>query len=353
MRAPLTDAELDARLASLGIVRDNSIGAPPPSKNRTVLGSDGNQRLLIKIADGPGNVGVLREGSVLARISQLSALPNSPLALPVVHRFEPAKGLLALEWIHGGETLHHFHRRTNTYPPELARQVGGALGFLHRMSRERRARFALADAFRDESDLLDCFLRMRPEFYARLSSAGIDFFAQVQSDSQAMKGLERLSTQQAREADAALLHGDLRQANLLRVERSRTSVLVYFLDWELSFWGDPARDLGSLLSDYVLGWLAPEHKSEIISKTALEDFARNLLNGYAASREVGFSIESAFQERVVSWVGAALLISVYGLSHYEQSLDARALGVARHGLDMLGNPAGWPAVLWGKVRGAR
>jgi hypothetical protein len=49
----------------------------------------------------------------------------------------------------------------------------------------------------------------------------------------------------------------------------------------------------------------------------------------------------------VRWVGAALLIAVYGISHYEQVLDARALGVARHALDMLGRPGDWPRVLWG------
>lgn len=347
MRAPLTEDELDARLLSLGMVRDDATGAPPPSKNRTVICRDGKKRLFVKVADGPGNVGVLREGSVLERVGPLSAMPNSLISLPTVHKFDPATGLLALEWIGSGETLHHFHRRTMSYPSELALQVGNALGYLHRMSREQRSHFALADSFRDESDLLDCFLRMRPDFYARLSEVGIDFFAQVQADATAMKGLQRVAERQSREADAALLHGDLRQANLLRVEKPKSQVAVYYLDWELSFWGDPARDLGSLLADYVLGWLAPEHRSEIIPKVMLEDYARGLLRGYRIGRERSFELDTTFQERIVEWVGVSLLIAVYGLSHYEQTLDARALGVARHGLDMLGAPDGWPRILWG------
>lgn len=349
MRAPITEGDLDNRLASLGLVRDNSIGAPPASKNRTLICRDGKLRLLVKVADGPGNVGVLREGSVLERVGYLCDLPDSPIALPTVHRFDPVKGLLALEWINHGETLHHFHRRTLLYPIELSRQIGFALGYLHRMSRERRSRFALADAFRDESDLLDCFLRMRPDFYARLSDVGISFFAQVQADSSAMRGLARLYEQQSKEAEAALLHGDLRQANLLRVEQQKTPELVYFLDWELSLWGDPARDLGSLLSDYVIEWLAPEHRSEIVAKLSLERFSNALLRGYRSGREEGFELDAGFQQRIVEWIGAALLISVYGLSHYEQALDARALSVARHGLDMLGTPSGWPTFLWGDV----
>ena len=352
MRAPLTDAELDERLAVLGLVRDPTVTSPPPSKNRTVVckTKTGKKRVLVKIADGPGNVGVLREGSVLERVEPLSRAPRSPLHLPKVFAFDPAHGLLGLEWIPNTETLHHFHRRSGDYPDGLAGQVGHALGFLHRMSREGRAHYALADAFRDESDLLECFLRMRPDFYARLSTAGIDFFAQVQADGPAMAGLQALSAQQLRESDNALLHGDLRQANLLRVQKGRAPASIVYLDWELSFWGDPARDLGSLLSDYVLGWLAPEHRSEVLARTTLESFAHEMLVAYSQARETGFKPDADFQERVVRWIGTALLISVYGITHYEQTLDARAIGVGRHALEMLGKPKEWPTVLWGEVK---
>lgn len=352
MRAPLNDAELDERLAGLGLVRDPTVTSPPPSKNRTVVcrTKAGKKRVLVKVADGPGNVGVLREGSVLERVMPLAVTGRSPLHLPVVYAFDPAHGLLGLEWIAHGETLHHFHRRTGEYPLALAEQVGHALGYLHRCSREDRARYALADAFRDESDLLECFLRMRPDFYSRLSSVGIEFFGKVQADGAAMAGLQALSAQQLRESDNALLHGDMRQANLLRVLKgTRGAASVVVLDWELSFWGDPARDLGSLLSDYVVGWLAPEHRSEVLSRPTLEAFSAALLKGYASGRERGFVLDAGFEERIVRWIGTALLISVYGISHYEQVLDQRAWSVARQALEMLGKPREWPAVLWGDV----
>jgi tRNA A-37 threonylcarbamoyl transferase component Bud32 len=348
VRAPLTDTELDARLAALSLARDPSFLSPPPSKNRTVVCKSGKKRVLVKIADGGGNVGVLREGSILERVAPLSKNKNSPLHLPTVFAFDPAHGLLGLEWISNGETLHHFHRRSTEYPTQLAAEVGNALGYLHRESRDSRSKYALADAFRDESDLLECFLRMRPDFYARLSQVGIDFFASVQADGPAMQGLQALSEQQLKESEAALLHGDLRQANLLRVAAPQKKPQVVFLDWELSFWGDPARDLGSLLSDYVLGWLAPEHRSEVLARPMLAAFAHAMLEGYAKARGDDFKLDEVFEHRVVRWVGAALLIAVYGISHYEQVLDARALGVARHALDMLGRPGDWPRVLWGE-----
>ena len=346
MRAPLTDAELDTRLEALGLVRDDSVAAPPPSKNRTVVCRNGRRRVLVKVADGGGNVGVLREGSILERVAPLAKEPDSPLLIPGIYAFDPANGLLALHWLTGGETLHHFHRRSGEYPRQVARQVGRSLGFLHRASHAAPGRFALADAFRDESDLLECFLRMRPDFYARLSGVGVDLFAEVQANAPAMGGLQALSEQQAKESEACLLHGDMRQANLLRVGKDRNAP-VFFLDWELSFWGDPARDLGSLFADYVSAYLAPEHKSELLSRSQLSSFCRALLAAYAEARGPTFELEADFQHRVVRWVATALLIAVYGISHYEQALDARARGLAHQALDMLGAPQLWPQVLWG------
>ncbi len=346
MRAPLTEAELDARLAALGLVRDDSIAAPPPSKNRTVVCRNGRRRVLVKVADGPGNVGVLREGSILERVAPLAKEPDAPLLIPGIYAFDPGNGLLALHWLQGGETLHHFHRRSGDYPRQVARQVGRALGYLHRASHDAPGRFALADAFRDESDLLECFLRMRPDFYARLSGVGVELFSQVQADAPAMAGLQALSEQQAKESEACLLHGDLRQANLLRVGKDRNAP-VFFLDWELSFWGDPARDLGSLFADYVSAYLAPEHKSEVISRVELSSFCRAMLAAYAEARGDSFALTAEFQNRVVRWVATALLIAVYGISHYEQLLDTRARGLAQQALDMLASPQSWPAVLWG------
>ncbi len=346
MRAPLTDAELDSRLAALGLQRDETVVAPPPSKNRTVVCRSGRRRVLVKIADGPGNVGVLREGSVLERVGKLATTEDAPLLLPTVYAFDPAHGMLALHWLHGGETLHHFHRRSGEYPRPLARQVGRALGYLHRVSRESPSRYALADAFRDESDLLECFLRMRPDFYARLSSVGLELFASIQSDGAAMGGLQSLSEQQAREQDSCLLHGDMRQANLLRVGKDKQPP-VFMLDWELSFWGDPSRDLGCLLSDYVSAYLAPEHKSEVLTRAQLSSFCRALLAAYTEARGGSFQLDVPFQERVVRWVGTAMLIAVYGISHYEQALDPRAWTVARQALAMLGAPQKWPQILWG------
>ncbi len=309
---------IDARLTEWGLVRDDdSPLAPATSKNRTILCRAGpKKRVLVKIADGPGNVGVLREGGILELLSRFADDRRSPLVLPKVFAFDRNLGLLAVEWLSPSETLHSYHRRTGKYGRSIARQLGRALAFLHRQSRENPEAFAVRDGFREESDLLECFLRMRPDFYARLSRAGIDFFCEVQADAAAVSGLQAISDYQEEGEQSCLLHGDLKQANVLKVTKSRLQALS-FVDWELSFWGDPARDVGSIVADYALSWLAPEHENEAITKETLHQVSRALLVALLFTTARG--VAPSADPRPI-WIGLGGVALAF---HGEDSLVAR------------------------------
>ena len=342
------ERRINARLAQWGLTReDDSPLTPAASKNRTVICRHGrSQRVLVKIADGPpAHSGVVREGEVLTRLAPLTAGGGCPLTLPRLFAFDRALGLVAVEWLTHSETLHTYHRRTRRYGEALARSLGRAVGFLHRVSAEQAEALGPRSLLVEESDLLECFLRMRPDFYARLSLAGVELFSMVQADAAAVSGLQQLSESGTLE-HAALLHGDLKQANLLRVARRGRHPLV-LLDWELSAWGDPARDLGGLVADYALGALAPERANEVLPPPALRRAMRAMLSAYALERGAGFALDEALEQRTARWAGAALLFYVYGMTHYEGELSERGRGLVGHAAHMLAEPAQWPALLWG------
>lgn len=338
---------IEVRLSEWGLVPDEAALPPSASKNRTLLckGARGEQ-VLVKIAGRADNVGVAREGGILKLLAPLASEKNCPLRFPALVAFDPELGLLAVEWLSCSETLHSYHRRTGRYHSSLARQIGRSIGFLHRKSLERPDRFAVQDRFREESDLLECFLRLRPDFYARLSRGGIELFAAVQAHAELVQELQALADRQDAPQGACLLHGDLRQANLLRVPRGRRRDLA-LVDWELSFWGDPARDLGSLVSDYALGWLLPEHPSEVIRQETLQELVRELLAAYREERGGGFSLKPDFLQRVVQWAGVALLFYVYGMTHYEGELSSRGRRLSEYAAQMAAWPRGWSSKLWG------
>jgi hypothetical protein len=301
-----------------------------------------SRRVLVKISDRGGGPGVAREGEVLSLLKPLTRGP-CPLLLPKLLAFDPELGLVAVAWLTRSETLHRYHRRTRRYPVALARQLGGAIGHLHRLSQEQAERFGPKEALFEPGDLLECFVRLRPEFYARLSLAGVKLFSSVQNDRGALRGLQRLTSRWP-PGESVLLHGDLKQANWLRVPR-RGGHQVVLLDWELSAWGDPARDLGAVVADYALATLAPERPEERLSASTLRKMMGALLKAYALER--GITVEGPFQQRIARWVGVALLFYVYGMTHYEGELSERGSCLIGHATHLLAEPEQWPALLWG------
>ncbi len=341
------ERRLDARLSAWGLVREeDGRHTPAASKNHTLLCRHRRgRRVLVKVADHQGPSGVVREGEVLTRLTPLTRGGRCPLALPRLFAFDRALGVLAVEWIEPSETLHTYHRRTGRYGVGLARKLGRAVGFLHRVSRERADALGPRAELADEADLLEAFLRPRPEFYARLSLAGIELLSLMQADPGAVTGLHELSKPRAPE-EGVLLHGDLKQANLLRLGRRPLHSLV-LLDWELAAWGDAARDLGGLVADYSLGALAPERPREVLAPQALRQLMRALVEAYARERGPSFAFDTAFEQRMARWAGASLLFYVYGMTHYEGELSERGRRLVEHAAHMVAEPAGWPGLLWG------
>lgn len=52
-----------------------------------------------------------------------------------------------------------------------------------------------------------------------------------------------------------LIHGDFKCDNILIRRESADDQTIKFIDWELSGWGDPLWDLGSLIGHYLLYWV--------------------------------------------------------------------------------------------------
>ncbi len=330
----------------MGLVPDNRPGrAPPPSKNRIVLcrAEDGTP-VLVKIAQTSGPSGITREGQVLRALAPLTASRGCPLGLPIVHGFDPERGILALRWLEGAETLHSYRQRTGRLGVGAGRQIGRAIGWLHMASRGLRGLEGDPARVPQDSDFAELFTYLRPEVYARLSRAGIELIGAVQRHKEAVRALVEIARQSREPGDWRLLHGDCKPANILRPP-DRPDSLV-FVDWERAVFGDPARDLGALLAEYVLVWLAPEPGVRALRPETLRSFASALLQGYRAQRNPTDPVDAGFESGVIRWAGLSVLVHVYGITHYEGEFDARAQHLAAYAADLLGRPALWvPEIL--------
>jgi tRNA A-37 threonylcarbamoyl transferase component Bud32 len=271
------------------------------TKNHTTMArTRSGKRVLLKVAPNPYDPGVVREAEVLRALSTLEAARH--LEPPHLYDFDSRRRVLALDWIGGAESLFAFTRRTKSLALPLLSNLGRAVGELHRESSLDPDRFSWATP-RAET-LLDCFLWTRPEFYARLPPDAAVLIGSVQAVPAAVKSLERLT--KPVDVTPCLIHGDLKQPNVLLRKRSPTKPIL--LDWELAHWGDPAQDLGSLFSDIVRCEAGPEVERERLSRSQTARMLKAFRHAYQQARG---QQPAEFWLRVRHWTAAHLIIYGY------------------------------------------
>jgi aminoglycoside phosphotransferase (APT) family kinase protein len=305
-----------------------------PSKNPTWIARDADgARAFVQLPNNePGaRLGVVHEGRILALLADMAPPTSAGWSLPGLRAFDPAAGVLALDWA-DGENLHYNPRRTGRYPPEAARAIGRALAWLHAATRDRRAE--LPDEVGQSASTVEPLLFLDPYRYSRLSRAGIAFYSAIQADGTALRSLQAMLRA---EVTGCLLHGDMKQANLLR----RGGGAITLLDWELAHWGDPAADLGALIANYVPAWLAPRSAIEHVEYPGLVAFFSALLGSYRHARRGAFPLERDFVLRVMRWAGATMLSDRHAITILHGRFDEREATLTRYALDMINNPYRW------------
>jgi hypothetical protein len=308
-----------------------------PSKNQVLVCRDERgRRVLVKVAKQHSRRGLIREATALETLESLFE-PRQPLVgVPQVVAFERDLGVLAIAWIEQAETLHDFHQHDRRYSPALGYALGSALAFLH--TRTRDAAGTLPDAITryQDADYVRMFVYVTPEVYAELSPAGLAFMRRVHGHAEAYRALYELS---CREDPSCLVHGDLKLANLLWTRTRPRRIVV--IDWERACWGDPARDLGALLADYLVGWLSPSGVVERIAEPRLTRFVQAIWQRYVNQRGDTFPLEPDFQLRVMRWAAYALLLMTYGHTEYDGRFDEADRHLTDCALHMLACPAAW------------
>ncbi|MHB8873941.1 MAG: phosphotransferase family protein [Myxococcaceae bacterium] len=323
------------------------VEAPLPSKNLTmVCRAPGGRRAFVKAAEVASDRGVAWEGRLLTQLTAACRHPRDRLALPRIHAFDEGLGVLALEWLPGAETLHAYHRRTRRYDAPDAARVGRGLGSLHRLTALEPGRFAHLTGWAGGCEFIERILWTSPGLFASLAEASVRLIGSIQSDLGSLRALRLLRDRHQAGEGGCLVHGDLRQANVVRV-KSTGRQRVVFLDWELSCWGDPARDLGSLAADYLLGWVCPSHEAEVLGQAALRSFLRALLAAYRAGRGDELAPDEGFDGRVLQWAGEALLRTAFTLTCDEGRFDERIERLSTWVIELLARPERWTTELLG------
>lgn len=287
----------------------------------------------------------------LQRFSELDHL--RPLLSKVLH-FDRENSIIVFRYLDNYRDLNDFYTKENCFPTEIASAIGTILGTLHRdtFNSQDYQEFFSAATDNLSSEHLPNFIRslerITPEIFGLVPADGVKFFALYQRYDSLGQAIANLSSAFT---PSCLTHNDLKLNNILLDndwEQSNKNI-VRLIDWERGTWGDPAFDLGTLISSYVQIWLS----SLVISNSlSIEESLRlavtpleQLQPSIAALTQAYFNqfpeiLEHRpdFLERVVQFAGSALIQQIQAMIQYQKSFGNTGITMLQIAKSLLCRP---------------
>ena len=332
---------------------------PLEAKNFNLLltFSDGH-KLLVKQErhnqEGKASGEFLSEWRVQEFLQQFPELGNLRSWISEVLHFDGENSIIVFRYLDDYRDLMDFYAKENTYPIEVAAAIGTFLGTIHRHTFNRKD---YQDFFCTETDnlttdqmsrLIRSLERIGPEIFGSVPADGLKFFALYQrydSLGQAIAQLANACT------PSCVTHNDLKLNNIL-VHKDwdhESSSIVKLIDWERCTWGDPAFDLGTIISSYVQIWLS----SLVISKSlSIEESLRlaitpleQLQPSIAALTKAYFLTfpdilehQSDFLRRVMQFAGFGLIQRIQAMIEYQKSFGNAGIAMLQVAKTLLCRP---------------
>jgi hypothetical protein len=269
----------------------------------------------------------------LQRFSEISHI--RPLLSEVLH-FDANHSILVFNYLDDYCDLTDFYAEKDGFPAVIATSIGTVLATIHRVTfnHQEYQNFFFEDsedATIDEApNLIHRLERISPEIFGQVSSDGLQFLALYQRYDSLGKAIAEL-------ADAmmpcCLTHNDLKLNNILLHndwEQASNNNIIRLIDWERSGWGDPAFDLGTIITSYLQFWLG----SLVVSKSVdineslrlamipiekLQPSIAALTQAYFDNFPEILERSPNFLRRVVQFAGLGLIHRIQAMLQYEKS----------------------------------
>jgi aminoglycoside phosphotransferase (APT) family kinase protein len=333
----LEQHEVADYLVARGLVARRSIVdgtlriADATSRNRNfrVSGADGESYLLKQGIVADSVESLANEVALYRRLAAAGA--TIAAAIPQLHGYDAARGVLILEWIVGGEDLYRHHAERARPSVALARGLGRVLAALHAIAPDDQ------ELRRDPPWVLSLH-RPRLDALRYLSAPSVELIKAIQHDTPFACALDEL-----REAwrVEALVHRDVKWANCIVAPPAA----IRLVDWEMAGWGDPALDVGSALGEF-LGW---RRRSDGDALGARDPAPGALWRAYRVARGLDADAASELLVRAVRYAAVRLVQSAYEKTQESRLMTERVTRGLALGRALLLTPprAGSVALLGG------
>jgi serine/threonine protein kinase len=322
-----------------------------PAKNFNVLVTfPDNHKLLVKQEphnqEGKAAGEFLREWRIQEFLQHHSQLNYISSSFPEGLYFDSDNSIIIFRYLDNYHDLMQFYAKQNIFNTEIASVLGKLLGSIHQTTvnnQEYENFFSQTqDNFRGGivKKLTKSLERIGPEIFGTAPPDGLKFFALYQRYDSLGQAIAELN---AAYKPICLTHNDLKLNNILlhkdwqelvnqshQENLNKDDSVVRIIDWERVNWGDPAFDVGTLISCYLQIWL----NSLIVNKAVTIEESLRLAtipleiiqpsiaaftSTYLENFPEIFDYYPDFIKRVIQFSGLGLVQAIQSVIQYQKS----------------------------------
>lgn len=295
----------------------------------------------------------LNEWQIQELLQKFSKLNHLRPFSPEVLHFDKDNSIIVFKYLDDYRDLMDFYTKENTFPSEIAAAIGTRLATIHRdtFNRQEYQDFFCQNQDNSTTDqvtnLVRRLERISPEIFGSVPADGLKFFALYQRYDSLGQAIAQLASAFS---PSCLTHNDLKLNNiLLHTNWQQSSNIVRLIDWERAAWGDPAFDLGTLISSYVQIWLGSLVISNSLSieeslRLAMTPLDRlqppiaALVQSYLNTFPDIIEHRPDFLLRVVQFAGFALIQQIQAMIQYQKSFGNAGIAMLQVAKTLLCRP---------------
>lgn len=306
--------------------------------------------------------------------NQFTELKNLRTLIPKIIFFDSKHSILVVDYLPNHLTLSEVYNQNDNhnFPPQLAASIGKALAEIHCSTwQHTEYKTFFKQHYQDKSvaqkpNFLRGLERIGPGVFAQICPDALDFFKLYQRYPSLHQAVVELYESFHL---GCLTHNDLRLSNILinheweqklQQNNYQTSDLIKIIDWEFFHWGDPAFDLGILLSKYLQKWLSSLFLSSTIDlETSLRLATTPLTKLQPSIAAIFLSYINYFPkivqyypqfcQKVIQFAGLALIKDTQYSIEYHEPFDNRAIATLQVAKSLLCYPTQALPIVTGKT----
>ena len=296
----------------------------------------------------------LREWRIQELLQSFSELNYLRSFLPELLHYDEDNSIIVFHYLDDYCDVMDFYQKENNFHPKISTAIGSLIGNIHRdtFQRQEYQNLFLQNPEDNAESMVNKLIynveRISPEIFSLIPPDGLKFYSLYQKFESLGEALTNLG-------DAfiasSITYNDLKINNILLNKNWQESSnnIVRLIDWERSSWGDPAYDLGTLITSYVIIWL----NSLVISKslsieeslrlatTPLEDIQpsiASLTKTYFETFPEILEQRQDFLPRVVQFVGFGLIQQIQAMIQYQKTFNNTGIAMLQVAKTLLCRP---------------